>query len=500
VSDGTASPLRAAWWILALATLVRLGLATTLPLFPDEAYYWEWSRRLAAGYFDHPPLIAWVVRAGTAIAGATPLGVRLGAVLSGAVAGVAMVLATRRLAGTEAAERASWLAALLPFFIGGFVLATPDAPLLACGAMTLLALVHAVEDDETGWWLVAGAFTGLAFLAKYTAVLLPAIVAATCVWHRPLRAQLGRPGPWLAAGVALLVATPVVWWNATHDWASFRFQLNHGLGAPRDRLLAREADYIGGQLLLASPVLLVLFVREGVVTLRRGLGSARVLLAAVSCAILLFFAVSAMRRRPEANWPALAYPAAVVLLATGTAALERVRAWRAGVLVAGLFTLAPVLAAFPSILPVPSRLDPYRKARGWDVLADSVDAVARRTPGPLHLAANRYQQAAMLGWYLPGHPDVTSLNIGGRANQYELWAGFRERAARGDALLLVLTESAAEPAALGELRAHFDTVERGPLVRPSWHGSALGAHRVWLLRGWHGTWRPADVPSAPAAR
>jgi hypothetical protein len=35
------------------------------PLAFDEAYYWQWSKNLAWGYYDHPPLIAFMIRAGT---------------------------------------------------------------------------------------------------------------------------------------------------------------------------------------------------------------------------------------------------------------------------------------------------------------------------------------------------------------------------------------------------------------------------------------------------
>ena len=63
--------------VLAAGVLVRLFFAALIPLFPDEAYYWEWSRRLAAGYFDHPPAIPLLIRGGTALFGATAIGVRL---------------------------------------------------------------------------------------------------------------------------------------------------------------------------------------------------------------------------------------------------------------------------------------------------------------------------------------------------------------------------------------------------------------------------------------
>src|SRR6266568_4956431 len=66
--------------ILALVVLRCLAAAWT-PLTFDEAYYWMWSKHLAFGYYDHPPMVAFVIRAGTLIAGDTELGVRLVSIL-----------------------------------------------------------------------------------------------------------------------------------------------------------------------------------------------------------------------------------------------------------------------------------------------------------------------------------------------------------------------------------------------------------------------------------
>ena len=113
--------------LIALATLVRFVLAAAIPLVEDEAYYWDWSRRLAFGYFDHPPVIAWLVAGGVKIAGLTPLGVRLLPVLCGTLATFALAATTRDLAGASAARFVALLLALTPFTVG-FILATPDAP------------------------------------------------------------------------------------------------------------------------------------------------------------------------------------------------------------------------------------------------------------------------------------------------------------------------------------------------------------------------------------
>src|SRR5205823_2483298 len=85
--------------VLIAGALVRFLFAGLIPLFGDEAYYWEWSRHLAAGYFDHPPGIPLLIRAGTAVAGNVALGVRLFPVLAGFVAGLATAGVAKRLGG-----------------------------------------------------------------------------------------------------------------------------------------------------------------------------------------------------------------------------------------------------------------------------------------------------------------------------------------------------------------------------------------------------------------
>ena len=88
--------------IVSAAAVIRLAFAAVLPVFPDEAYYWEWSRRLAAGYFDHPPAVALLIRFGTTFLGATPLGIRLGSITAGWIASLFTIMIARRLAGGDA--------------------------------------------------------------------------------------------------------------------------------------------------------------------------------------------------------------------------------------------------------------------------------------------------------------------------------------------------------------------------------------------------------------
>lgn len=491
--------------LVALATLLRLVLAAAVPLVADEAYYWEWSRRLEFGYFDHPPVIAWLIAGGTRVLGDSSLGVRLFPILAGAVGCLAIVAMAERLAGAAAARFAALLVAVLPLSAVGLVLATPDAPLFAAIAVTLLCLVMATEPgvaprERLLWWIAAGVAIGVAMASKFTGVLVPMAVTLALVVNPRLRAQLRSPGPWVAVLVASAVMAPVLMWNADHEWIAFRFQLGHGLGtATRGSWWQRELELLGGQLGLATPILFVLLVGAVHRAFAPSEDQRRYLLAQVAVFCFVFFVYSATKKPVEANWPAIAWIPAIALLAASQTA-ARTKWERAGAWLAGGLTAIVLLHTVRPFLPIPPARDPISRTHGWGPVALTVEAkgalLSRAVPS-LHIGANRYQDAALLAFHLPSHPAVFALNLQARRNQYDLWPRFRERADSGAALMLLMPERADETdhPAIADLRAHFATVERLERI-PVLRGSdEITARRLWLLRGWRGTW--PDDPSDP---
>src|SRR5579864_2218198 len=147
--------------ILALVAL-RLVAAAWTPLTFDEAYYWMWSKHLAFGYYDHPPGVAAVIRAGTAIAGDTELGVRLVSILlalpmSWAVFRTASIL----FGGVRVAATAAILLNVTLMAAVGTMIVTPDAPLLVASSFVLFFLAKVLETGRGAWWLAVGAAVGI---------------------------------------------------------------------------------------------------------------------------------------------------------------------------------------------------------------------------------------------------------------------------------------------------------------------------------------------------
>ncbi len=499
---------RRALAVVAVATVLRLLFAALIPVFPDETYYWEWSRHLQGGYFDHPPGIALLIRAGTLLlapfgAGDASLAVRIGANLCGTVAALGIIGTARRLAGNGAALRAAIVISVLPLAAAGLILATPDAPVLAATAVGLYGVVRALEctpgsRDSLAWWSFTGVVLGLAFCSKYTSIFLPVAVVLAIVVRPELRARLREPGPYVACVIATLIFLPVLLWNARHDWVSFVFQLRHGLSAPQGSALVaawkHEGDFFGGQAGLASPILFIMLAMATGRALSRRAQPVHFLLGVVATLSFGFFVYSALRQRVEPNWPAPAYIPAIVLLSVLPWSRPGERWLKAGIVFAAVMSALIYVQGVVPVLPIAPPKDPIARAFGWDAVTQASNNAARRANAETHhttwQGGDRYQEASEIAFHSSNHPETIAANASGRTNQYDLWPRFPDRAAQGDNLVLLLDESDGPHEAIVALAPYFAEATRDSLVVLRRGSGVIGQRRVWVLRDWRGGWIP----------
>jgi 4-amino-4-deoxy-L-arabinose transferase-like glycosyltransferase len=506
--DAGTSVRRAAWMVLAFATAVRFVVAALVPLTPDESYYWEWSRHLAAGYFDHPPVTALLVRLGTTLAGDTALGVRLGCLLAGALASIVLMWIAGEMGDDRARLRAAAMLACMPLTQITLGITTPDPPLLLFWSLALAALVYALGDASSARtrivaWAFAGLALGAALSTKYTAVLLAAGVGTALVTQPSLRRVLATPGPYLALAIALALFVPNIAWNARHGWVSFGYQLDHGLSHHSGSALGHELQLLGGQIGLVSPLLFALLAAAVYDALRARVDALRTTFAIIACVTWLAFAVSALRTAAEPNWQAPAYLSAIVLAASSDRVSARARNFfRAALVLGAALTALIYFHVFHPFVPVDPGLDTTGAGFGWDSLATRVAAARTDTArdgsprtAVTWVAGERYQEASELAYHLADHPATFTINVQGRPNEYDLWPAFAQRAHVGDRLVLVLKlHSAPEhDRVIAELSPHFGHVtlreevalKRGAIVR--------GTRRIWVLDGWRGSWPRAEL-------
>lgn len=321
--------------LVVLVSLVRLAyLAWLCPytLIEDEAYYWQWSRRLDWSYYSKGPGIAWSIAASTGLLGDTEFGVRAPAVVFAAVAALALAaLGTRMSGDRRVGFFAAALTMLVPLYsISGWLM-TIDMPYLACWAAACVGAWGALERRSRWGWLGFGAAVAAGFLFKYTILLLLPGVAAYALLRRGRLDTAARPWAWALGGaaVALLGLVPVVVWNAQRGWPTLRHLLGH-LGLPGGDLPPEQTnqgvwvyeplwtlELVGTQIVLIGPVLLLIIagVRLAMVERREG-GSrwpAKLFLMLCAVPILVFYLGVSFVTDVEGNWPAGAYLTLIVL-------------------------------------------------------------------------------------------------------------------------------------------------------------------------------------------
>jgi hypothetical protein len=429
------SPIQGGDWRLPLVLIVgltvfRLLIAVVLPVTQDEAYYYNWARALAWGYFDHPPGVA-LLGIGTRLVPGSALAARLGAIAAGTLS-LLVLWRFYFLCGLRAGRGLQLAlvlaAATFPGLIAG-IITTPDTVLALCWPLALHEALAALQGRRQRW-LTAGVAVGLGLLGKYIMLVIGPIFLWAIIRADP-RALRTR-WPYLGALLALLVFLPNVLWNADNDWLTMRFQLGHGfatdtgaldLGAERlpdatgpmayvppaaetmslRQRLSSLAGYLASQLgfwgLLLLPLAAGLLSAKGVARNRRAFSSlvhlsARPLLLAGTLFPLAFFGSVAMISDVEANWSALyltcAAPiAAIVLLPLTRWALT---AAALNLILVGVYSFH----AATDLLPLPNAMERVmRETAGYAEAAQLVAAL----PGPVF--ADRYPYAAMLNFYQP---------------------------------------------------------------------------------------------------
>ena len=423
--------------LLAAALLVNGFYNTTLPLHFDEAYYWVWSQHLQWSYFDHPPLIAYLIRLATFF-GHAEWQLRLAPLLCSALTGWGIWSLANDMFGSRVGIKALVIFLLSPLAQLGFTLATPDAPLILGWTATIFFTYKSVFERKRAYYLAAGLAAGFSLLAKYTGVLiLPGLVLFLLFSTR--RDELKSPWPYAGIFAALLVFLPVLLWNAGHDWASFRFQLAHGLDGERTLNLKTFGEFIALQAVALNPVFFLTFLFYGIQRFREAFAEERQAFLLWPClTVLLFFGYASLFKRVEGNWAAPAYVTGSVLLAYWLDTSRQKWLYKTGIVMGLAMTMllkAPELFDF-----LPKQLVMKRQVLGYNEMFQSAGSTI--SGSELVLAAD-YKLASLAWYYLPGNPVVHVLT-NSRQSQYDYWRENLQMAIGNNAVFFGSTGQAAE--------------------------------------------------------
>lgn len=478
-------PWRATLLLTLTLAVLHLLAAGRVPLSADEAHYALYGLHRDWSYFDHPPLVGWLQSLVLFFA-SSDFALRLWPIGLSVATAVVLFRFARQLFPGDSEWLAFWAVVLyqsgLLFQALGLAL-LPETPLLLFALLAMLALLDALERERLAAWLLFGLCIGLAGLSKYTAVTLVFTAALFVVLQRRLDV-LRTPGPWLAVALALLLIAPVLYWNATHDWLSFRYQLEHGYRS-KDWEWTRVGITQLAQFFAYAPGIYVF----GLIAMFAGFREWRErgvqLSLLLTLPVLLLFASGSGREESLPHWTALAWAGCTPLAARWMITHWKVRAVRAFTYFSGGYSLAlifilHVLILFPS-LPFPGKHHPLAPLTGWPQAAERAALLRtefqREEPHAVLLVHN-WSLASRLAWYArPLAVQVPDI----RFDQFDLWFGSPENGAAG--VMVVPDSSLKSSRRVLERFAHCE--ERDPL--PVYAGGAvIVTFHFYLCRGYRG--------------
>jgi len=423
--------------VLIVLSLLRAYYILTGPfeLVPDEAHYWEWSRRLDWSYYSKGPLIAYVIRAGTLLFGNNEFGVRFFAMVFSAFGSILIFRLGRAMYDERTGFIAAVLVQIVPIYGVFGLFMTIDSPFIFFWILSLFLFRKAFQAETLPEenrspllsWALLGLSIGLGMLAKHMMALFYLSGVLFMFFDADARRLLRRKGPYISLAIGLLVFSPVLFWNYSHDWVMFRHtagqaHLNDGL-----RISPRFfAEYLGSQIGVVTPVLFVMMA-VSLWKLRKDPKGA--FLFWFSAPTFIFFALKSIQGKVQGNWAVAAYATGFIAFAFYYLRSGRVisgkekHLLRAAFITAAVVTLA---AHFPQHYPIPPEKHPMRKFTGNREFGKEASRVYRElaSEGPLFVFTDTYQRAGLMAFYMEGNPATYCLNIRSRMNQYDLWPGF----------------------------------------------------------------------------
>jgi 4-amino-4-deoxy-L-arabinose transferase-like glycosyltransferase len=390
--------------LLFLALRYLYILFYPIDLAPDEALYWEYSRRPDISYYSKPPLVGYLIALSTAFLGNTEIGVRFFPPLFAFVLSFVVYRFTLELYRDP---KKALMASLLPHFLIGpsmnAILMTIDAPFIFFYSLSLWLLWKAMTTASRLWWISAGISSALALLSKYTAVFL----IPTLLLFKPRLLRVREF--WMFTALLFLAFVPLVLWNAMNDFVGFKhlFFLAGAKDSNKGFTIAHFLEFLGGQLAILSVIPFFFMAYGWYRSIRNGKRQDQFLTAA-TLPVVLFFALLSLKTEVYANWSAFPYMAGIIL-----AVRFMDQRWFKRSVILGLALLIPLYTYLPP------KIDIKKRIVGWEELGKEVGSLYE--PEKDFIFSPTYQLSAELAFYVKGNPKTYSVNLGRRMNDYDLW-------------------------------------------------------------------------------
>ncbi len=300
------------WLLTGITTLLRLSIIGKLGLTVDEAHYWVYSKFLDLSYYDHPPMIGYIIKVFTDIFGINEFAVRFPSVIIFILTSWLFFICVKKLFNEKIAFIGIILLNILPVFsFLGAVVTIPDSPLSLFWMLSFYLFINIIETKEKKYWYMLGITIGFAFLSKYTAIMLYPSIFLFLLCSKEHRFWFVKKELYLSMIISFILFLPVVIWNIQNNWASFGFQLQHGFGKELPsfsltlfgRSIGAQAGYVSPFLFIFYCYVMYILIKDAFFKKQRD----ALFVVSFSLPVLLFFNTIATFNEILPHWPAMGY-------------------------------------------------------------------------------------------------------------------------------------------------------------------------------------------------
>ncbi len=409
---------------------IYLILHSPIDISPDEAHYWEWSRRLDLSYYSKGPMIAYLIAFSTWLFGDTPFGIRILAVVCSLLSSIFIYKIGKKLLSDRVGLISGILFQAIPLFSVFGIIFTIDSPFILFWILSIYVFLVALEGRKV-YWLILGIIIGLGLLTKYTMaffylcmfVYLIKIQRDYAVSLEDKKINIFKnPALYLCIIISIVVFSPVIIWNFQHDWVTLKHTAGQAHVYEGFKIsLKYFAEFVGSQLLVITPLVFIIgfyfLLKPSALKFN---SKVYWFFISFSLPVFAFFLLKSIHGKVQANWAMTAYIPFLLILAYVFEKKVYKKIILSSIIMAAIFTILSYSIPFMNL---PANLDPSSRLKGWKQLGGRVYEIKKELEkyGNVIIFSDRYQISSELAFYVKDHPTVYCINLGRRMNQYDLW-------------------------------------------------------------------------------
>ncbi|MEN3013354.1 MAG: glycosyltransferase family 39 protein [Endomicrobiia bacterium] len=407
---------------LLLSTIFRIFISGLFGLTDDESHYWQYSQYLDFSYYDHPPLVGYLIYLSTKILGNNLYAVRIPAILCFFVSLIYFYKLIKEIWNEKTAFYSSLLLSFVPVVFVGSIITLPDAPLGMFWMSYMFYFYKFISTYNTWFLYICGVIFGFALLSKYNAIFLFISSMIIFLSKKELRRYFLKKDFYYSYLLSVVIFSPVILWNITHKFASFNYQLSRSSGVSKFFNFLIFLENLATQSSYLSPVVFLLIVYVNVLFLLKKDFKYK-FFTYFSLPGILFFNFIGLKTRILPHWPTISYISALPLIFF----IDKKKIMYFVSLISSFgICLFVLLVGLFGIIKLPENLadkDTPDKLYGWDLAAKELHNLIEKydsgfilthkyfTAGQIRFALSRYYKQI---------PEVFCLDD--YLNQYDFWS------------------------------------------------------------------------------